>query len=52
MIENEIHKDNFMEVSFGFIFNIRVNPDIHDGVVRNGHPEGKIVIPNDNFGIN
>lgn len=28
-----------------------VNPDIPDEFVRNRHPEGKIVIPHDNFGI-
>jgi len=28
------------------------NPDIPDEIVRNHHPEGKIIIPNDNFGIN
>jgi len=29
-----------------------VNPDIPGGFDRNHHPKDKIVIPNDNFGIN
>jgi hypothetical protein len=39
-------------VSFSFIFNVRVNPDNADNTVSIRHPSGKIVIPNDNFGIN
>lgn len=47
------HLEIFFEVSFGFIFNIRVNPDIPDGNRQESSPrEGKIVIPNGNFGIN
>ncbi|HRK53776.1 MAG TPA: hypothetical protein PK185_07660 [Cyclobacteriaceae bacterium] len=54
----------FFEVSFHFQYLVNdasvmilivasgVNPDIPDDSVRNHHPEGKIVIPNDNFGIN
>ncbi|MCI0750429.1 MAG: hypothetical protein L0Y35_01195, partial [Flammeovirgaceae bacterium] len=33
------------------IFNVRVNPDNADDTVSIRHPSGKIVIPNDNFGI-
>jgi hypothetical protein len=38
-------------VSFSFIFNVRVNPDNADNTVSIRHLSGKIVIPNDNFGI-
>ena len=53
----------FFEVSFHFQYLVNdasvmilivasgVNPDIPDEFVRNRHPEGKIVIPHDNFGI-
>ncbi len=44
--------DLHIVVRFSFIFNVRVNPDNADNTVSIRHPSGKIVIPNDNFGIN
>jgi hypothetical protein len=43
--------DLHIVVRFSFIFNVRVNPDNADNTVSIRHPSGKIVIPNDNFGI-
>jgi len=41
MIENETHRDILIKVSFGFIFNIRVNPDIPDENRQESSPGGQ-----------